>query len=385
MLREIFSMAALYTAWQEVNANRGCAGTDQQDLDNFALDLYPNLQLLRQEIFTGTYVPQPLLRILIPKKEGGFRPLAIPAVRDRIAQKATALFLTPIFEKEFEECSYGYRKGRGVDRAVRRIMELRDKGYRWVVDADIHAFFDEIDHQLLLDEVARLLPDLSLLKLLELWLKTDVEDRGVRIPTEKGVPQGSPLSPLLSNLYLDHLDEELLAEDLRLIRFADDFLVLCKSEQRAAEALELTEDVLNHLKLRINSSKTQIVNFNRGFRFLGVHFVRTLVMQGRAEKKEKVSCLPPPPSPVKDKAAPLPRKAAEKKRVPPSVIPPDSGSPLLRTLYLLEHGTVLGKQSERFVVRRKKEIIRVIPAIKVDQIFVFGMVQLTTQVMQFCL
>ncbi len=384
MLRKIFSMAALHTAWLEVNANRGGAGTDQQDLDNFALDLYENLKALQQEIFTETYRPQPLLRVWIPKRTGGFRSLAIPTVRDRVAQKAAALFLTPIFEKEFEDCSYGYRKGRGVDCAVRRVVQLRDEGYRWVVDADIHSFFDEIDHQLLLSEVARLLPDNSLLNLLNIWLKTEVEDRGVSIPVEKGVPQGSPLSPLLSNLYLDQLDEELLAEDLRLIRFADDFLVLCKSGQRAAEALELTEDVLDNLKLRINSSKTKIVNFNRGFRFLGVQFVRTLVMKGEAKEKTKTECLPPPPPPVKDTALSSPLPVAKKSK-PPTVIPPDSGTPLLRTLYLLEHGTVLGKQSERFVVRRKGEVIRVIPAVKVDQIFVFGMVQLTTQVMQFCL
>ncbi len=381
MLEKIFSMASLREAWLAVEANRGCAGADLQGLDDFALDLFDNLGRLQEEIFSATYRPQPLLRRWLPKKDGDYRPLAIPSVRDRIAQKAVALYLAPIFEAEFEECSYGYRKGRGVDKAVRRVIQLRDEGFRWVVDVDIYSFFDEIDHDLLLEELGRLVPDPPLLHLIRLWLTTEIEENGSRIPQTKGVPQGSPLSPLLSNFFLDCLDETLLNNDMKLVRFADEFLVLCSSESRAEEALELTKEVLDGLRLRINKQKTKIVDFNQGFRYLGVHFVRSLVLKATEEKK-KSGTIPASPAKIKsDVPEPSP---VEEEPVPP-VKPSESGDPLLRSLYLLEHGTVLGKQSERFILRRKGEIIRVIPAIKVDQILVFGMVQLTTQVMQFCL
>ena len=418
-LDAVLTDSNLFDAWAKVRGNKGCAGIDGQTLEDFAEDLMANLDLLRMEVRSGSYRPLPLLRVYIDKKSGGKRPLSIPAVRDRVLQTAVALVLTPLFEAEFEDVSFAYRKGRSVDQAVQRVIRLRDEGYRWVVDADIDDFFDEIDHELLMAEVAALVGDEEILRLIRQWLTARVVDGKRRWRLKKGVPQGSPISPLLSNLYLDHLDEALLGENLKLIRFADDFIILCKKRRRAEEALELTEEVLEALKLSINEDKTRLVNFRRGFRFLGVQFIRSLAFKSKY----------PVPGPVLES---LPRTGEQGSRVMSSAQalemaarepqnamqlafaeagldeddfpdapvhpvesgaapqPSDDGAPAshdsrLRTLYLMEHGYVLGKESERLVVRREDTVVKEIPAIKVDQIMVFGNAQITTQAMQFCL
>ena len=278
-LDSVLSNTNLFAAWEQVKENRGCAGVDGQDLDVFEDNLNANLAKLQDEARAGSYHPLPLLRSWMPKKGGGQRPLSIPAVRDRVLQTAVARIITPLFEAEFEDCSFAYRKGRSVDQAVQRVVRLRNEGYQWVVDADIHAFFDEIDHDILMTEVGKLVKDADIMRLIALWLEAEVVDGEERIQVARGVPQGSPISPLLSNLYLDHLDEALLGEHLRVVRFADDFLVLCKSRERAEDALELTEEVLSELCLSVNERKTRIVDFDAGFTFLGVHFIRSIAIK----------------------------------------------------------------------------------------------------------
>jgi CRISP-associated protein Cas1 len=409
LFEQALRFTTLNEAWQRVWENRGCAGSDGETLEEFASDLPNNLTRLRTEVIEGTYRPRPLLRVIAQSPGKKPRSLSIPTVRDRVLQTAVSLMLTPLFEAEFEDCSFAYRKGRSVDLAVRRIMRYRDEGFRWVVDADITAFFDELDQELLMRELRELVKEERLLDLIGQWLRSEVQD-GVSLKLlTKGVPQGPPISPLLSNLYLDHLDEALLGENLRLVRFSDDFLILCKDQKQADQALELTEEVLKELKLRLNRAKTRIVDFVRGFRFLGVEFARSLVLKCQSpemeagypemdpldEKGERETNVLPDSALASALSQALIEKREELDQEPVDELEvqiladeqaPSSGhEPRLRTLYLMEDGCTLGKESERLVVRKQEKVLQEVPAIKVDQILVFGNSQITTPAMTYCL
>ena len=424
-LDQALSMTVLGEAWEKVRSNRGGPGSDGETLETFERNLTSNLVKMRDQVRSAAYAPRPLLGVVIEEPGKKPRRLAIPSVRDRVLQTAVARVLTPLFEAEFEDCSFAYRKGFSVDQAIRHVIRYRDAGFRWVVDADISAFFDEIDHTVLLSQLQELVKEPRLLALIRLWLEGELEEDGQLSRIEKGVAQGSPISPLLSNLYLDHLDEALVGKNLRLVRFADDFLILCKDKARAEQALDLTEAVLTVLKLSLNRAKTRIVDFERGFRFLGVQFVRSLVLDCRYPEAEAVD--PdrglPHEEPVETKSvaptsdgdqpsalgmalaealaedrletapngeaegearASVVAIGAEEKEAAEQT--PSAGhSPRLQTLYLLEHGCTLGKEYERLVIRRGDEVLKEIPAIQVDQIMVFGNSQITTQAMNYCL
>ncbi len=422
---QALSWPTLNEAWQRVRENKGCVGTDGETIEAFEYDLQAKLYKLRNEVLTGAYRPQPLLCLVVEAPGKKPRSLSIPVVRDRVLQTAVAIVLTPLFEAEFEDCSFAYRRGRSVDLAVRRVIRYRDEGFRWVVDADIASFFGEVDHELLVREVALLVPDERLLGLIQQWLKAQVEEDGVLRSLTKGLPQGSPLSPLLANLYLDHLDEALLEEDLRLVRFSDDFLILCRDRERAQAALELTEEVLETLRLKLNKPKSRIVNFDQGFRFLGVEFIRSLVLECEypewegadfelslpsipnddtgeavepraAEKAPKTAAETEAPGALalalsealKEKpvaAAPEPPSVQEEPELIEEQEPSSGQDPRLRTLYLMEHGCVLSREYERFVVRKEGQVVQEVPTLKVDQIMVFGYSQITTQAMTHCL
>ena len=395
----------LHQAWSKVYENQGCAGVDHQSLENFAERLNNNLETLRNEVLYQSYRPLPLLRVEIEKPSGGKRPLSIPCVRDRVLQTAVTRLIEPLFEAEFEECSFAYRKGRSVEQAINRIQLLQRQGYQWVVDADIEGFFDNIDHSLLLTQISQFISDADLLKLIKQWLVATVQDGNTRFVLHKGVAQGSPIAPLLSNLYLHHLDEALLSQNTRLIRFADDFLLLCKQQHQAEHALEITEQLLKKLRLKLNTRKTQIVHFNQGFRFLGVQFIRTLAFKTEVDV-DNLLALPADSDIITPVIITQPQTIMQQaffeaklnaddfpdreQDFAPLDYPdeddlPADHEPLLRTLYLLQHGQVLGKESERLIIRQEQKIVREIPAIKVDQIMVFGNAQITTQAMQFCL
>ncbi len=411
-LADILTDASLLAGWTRVRANQGGPGVDGETIAGFEQHLMNNLATLRNEVLYETYRPKPLLRVEIPKKTGGKRALAIPAVRDRVLQSAVAIALTPIFEAEFEDVSFAYRRGRSVDQAAARVSALRNQGYRWVVDADIRAFFDQVDHQRLLTELRRLVFDEDILYLVQLWLNAKVQQGKRRLRLKKGIPQGSPLSPMLANLYLDRLDEILIGNNRKLVRYADDFLILCKSRKAAEDALELTEEVLQALRLQLNDDKTRIVDFNQGFRFLGVQYIRSLAFKLKHAEPvhtvvsstvaERPESPPVPETPQTTLALafaqagidaedfPTGSNLPSEQQDPAPAAPPDSAQdyrldPRLRTLYLLKHGQVLGKESERFSIRRKNQPAYQIPAIKVDQIMVFGNAQITTQAMHFCL
>ncbi|MEW6418387.1 MAG: group II intron reverse transcriptase/maturase [Nitrospirota bacterium] len=423
LFEEICSYNNLLLAFDKVEENEGTYGIDSVTIEEFSVGVEKKLSELRKDLINGTYFPLPLRKVGIPKPNGKIRWLSIPCVKDRVIQTSALMVLSPILDKEFEECSFAYRKERSVQKAIQKIIDLRDMGYVWVVDADISSFFDEIDHEILVEEVRKYINDDRVTDLITKWLSVDVVYKGARSRLTKGVPQGSPISPLLSNLYLDSFDEALMEERFKHIRFADDFVVLCKDKPEAEDALELTEEVLKKLRLQLNMEKTRIVHFNHGFRYLGVEFLRSMVYRPIYEETDieqasdiytgnskgphsviKLSTMVQKEISSKEKGflSDMPKTVManafkkafieserddmdflfEKKE---EIEPTAFGDPFLRTLYLLEQGTTLKKENERFIILKDKEVIKEIPAIKVDQILIFGNIQVSTQAMKFCL
>jgi group II intron reverse transcriptase/maturase len=289
-----FDHIALLTAFEAVRDNHGCAGVDGVTIELFEQDLSANLARLRSELNDRTYFPLPLMKIQVAKKNDEPRGLCIPTVRDRVANTAVLQRIGPLFEKQFEECSFAYRKGRSVRQAVMQIKKYYEQGYRWVVDADIDAFFDTVDHGLMLEKCRRIIADQQILRLIEMWLKAEVWDGTSLSVLQCGLPQGSSVSPVLANLFLDELDEEMLSKGYKFIRYADDYVVLCKTRQEAGDALEMSEQVLERLLLKLDEG--DIVNFEQGFTYLGVTFVGSLIMTpfDRPKKNHRVLFYPAP-------------------------------------------------------------------------------------------
>lgn len=278
LVDKTYAPANLARAFAKVWRNGGSAGADQQTVAHFARQADAELAGLHGQLRDGTYRPQPVRRAWIPKpgsKEK--RPLGIPAVRDRIVQAALRHVLEPIFELEFAGYSYGFRPGRGAKDALRRVDTLLKAGHHWVVDADLKSYFDTIPHERLLALVKARVADGRVLALVESFLGAGVleESKGWQ-PTERGTPQGGVISPLLANIYLDPLDHQMAGAGREMVRYADDFVILCRSEAEAQAALEEVRVWVKEAGLSLHPEKTRIVNANApgGFDFLGYHFER---------------------------------------------------------------------------------------------------------------
>ncbi len=278
---KMFRPDFLERALEQVIVNRGSPGVDNERIgDILARGKDTVLRELHEQLKTGKYRPRKVKRIYIPKSDGKERPLGIPTVRDRVVQTAMKRLLEPIFEADFLDCSYGFRPNRCTHDALEEIRKTMNAGCRFVLDGDIKGFFDNIDHDKLLEFLRLRISDRRILKLIRKWLKCGVMDAGVAGDTEMGTPQGGVISPLLANVYLHEFDKfwtEQTEVQGKLIRFADDFIILFRTQKDADVGFRLVEEKLSDLGLELHEDKTKIVDTTSGkggFDFLGFHHRR---------------------------------------------------------------------------------------------------------------
>lgn len=271
LIERVLAQVNLRRAWNEVAENKGMAGVDNVSIRRWERNWEERLVELARAVRSNRYKPARLRVRRIPKKRPGeWRTLRIPTVTDRVLQRAVMQVLQPLYEPWFLDCSFGYRPGRSLKDAVQRILDLREANRQWVLDADIDEFFDSVDHALLLEFLRQDVADVVVLRLIEGWLKI-----GRPRPDEaRGIAMGSPLSPLLANVYLHRLDRELISRRRDPVRYADDFVILTVTYREVEEVYQEVEEILAGLKLCYEPHKTRVTSFEEGFDFLGVHFYR---------------------------------------------------------------------------------------------------------------
>jgi RNA-directed DNA polymerase len=259
MLEEILDIRNVQKAFKQVTANKGAGGIDGMQTDELRDYLNANWQTLKTDIVQGNYRPQAVRKVEIPKPQGGTRMLGIPTVTDRLLQQAIAQWLSPKYEEEFSNHSYGFREGRNAHQAVLQAQTYLNEGYEWVIELDLEKFFDRVNHDKLMGLLAKKITDKGTLKLIRSYLNSGIMEEGVVVPRTEGTPQGSPLSPLLSNIVLNELDKELEARSHRYVRYADDCSIYVRSEKSAQRVMEtITDYIENKLKLKVNRTKSKV-------------------------------------------------------------------------------------------------------------------------------
>lgn len=274
MLNQILARPNMIQALKRVEANKGSQGVDMMPVQTLRQHILENWESIKAQILAGTYEPQPVLRVEIPKPDGGVRLLGIPTVTDRLIQQAISQILSKEYDQTFSDNSYGFRPNRSAHDAVRKAKGYMKEGYRWVVDMDLEKFFDKVNHDRLMATLAKRIHDKSLLKLIRKYLQAGVMINGVISSTDEGTPQGGPLSPLLSNIVLDELDKELEKRGHKFVRYADDCNIYVKSKRAGERTMASVQRFIERkLRLKVNETKSAVDRpWNR--KFLGFSFTK---------------------------------------------------------------------------------------------------------------
>ena len=274
LLEKVLSKDNLNNAYKQVYKNKGASGVDGVTVEELFAYIKENKEEILYKIRNRKYKPQPVRRVYIPKENGKLRKLGIPSVIDRVIQQAIVQVLTPIYEEQFSNSSYGFRPGRCCEQAVIRALELFNDGYDWIVDIDLQSFFDEVNQDKLIGIIRRTIKDGNLVSIIRKFLQSGVMEKGVIQETKKGTPQGGNLSPLLSNIILNELDKELEARGLNFVRYADDCLIMVKSEKAANRVMEsITTFITKKLGLKVNVEKSKVARPNE-IKYLGFGFYK---------------------------------------------------------------------------------------------------------------
>lgn len=417
-LRDRFlSLSNFEQAWDTVASNRGCAGVDGETITDFGYRKASALAALLDAIAEDRYRPMPLRQIWIPKRSGGWRELGVPTVRDRLVQQALLQVLHPLIEPHFEPLSYAYRPGRSHRLAAEQVGVWRDRGYTWVLEADIVRYFERIRHPRLLAEVQERIDVPWVLALVDLWITTGkLTPAGIVLPT-LGIPQGSPISPMLANVYLDDLDEAMAQPGWILVRYADDFVVLARSQERSQAAQEQVAQLLTEMGLELHPEKTRITTFEKGFRFLGHTFAGQVVVPPLSRRRRQVQKQEQTKPEATVRLVHLDQGTAgitamqqalvdalkeQQQPIPPPLFvvlgyevrsdtpvkiesPEREWSNGMSSLYVVEQGTYLNKEEGRLRLSPPKGEPLEVPIREVERILIFGQVQVSTAVIGLCL
>ena len=292
----LLSRKTIVEAYKHVRRSNGAPGIDGQTVSDFGINLDNEVVSLLEELKAKSYKSSPVRRVKIPKSDGGVRLLGIPTVRDRVIQQAVRAIIEPLFDCDFHPSSYGYRKGKSCHHAISKAqLFIRKYQRKWVVDMDLSKCFDRLDHDLIISQVREKVTDGSILNLIRNFLESGVMVSGEYESTVVGSPQGGVISPLLANIYLDKFDKFMMSRNHRIVRYADDILILCGSEQAAINAQKVAEGYLeNEMKLQVNRTKTHIAHSSKGIKFLGVK-IYTRFTQIQKEKiaifKQKIKVI----------------------------------------------------------------------------------------------
>ena len=292
LMEEVSDPRNLIKAMRKVIRNKGSAGIDGMKVEELPAYLQSNMKRMQEWLLTGSYIPKPVRRVMIPKDSGGERELGIPTVVDRTIQQAILQVISPIWEPTFSEHSHGFRLGHSQHQAIRESQQNIEEGYMEIVDIDLEKFFDRVNHDKLMSEVAKRIEDKRVLKLIRRYLNSGVMEDGLVKPREEGTPQGSPLSPLLSNIYLNLLDKELEGRGLRFVRYADDCNIYVRSPRAAERVLEsISQFIIKKLKLKVNKKKSATGRYNKrsflGFTFIGKKQVKRRIPKEKIQKFRK--------------------------------------------------------------------------------------------------